>query len=60
VSVKIDHLLSQFAVESRHYRNHENQDSDTEHDAQHGNQGDNGKKRALRLQVTKREKKAER
>ena len=47
VGVEIDHLLPQFAVKSRHYRDNKDQDSDTEHDAHHRNQRDDGKKCAL-------------
>src|ERR1700730_4904297 len=60
VSVEIDDLLPQLAIEAGHDRDHKNEDGDAEGDPDDRDQRDDGKKRALRFEITEREKKAER
>jgi hypothetical protein len=60
VGVEIDHLLPQLAVEAGHDGDDEDEDHYPKHHAHHGDQRNDGHKRALRLQVAQGEKKAER
>jgi hypothetical protein len=59
MGVEIDYFLPKLAVESGHYRDHQDEHGNAEHYAQDRNQGDDGKERALRLQVTQCEKETE-
>jgi hypothetical protein len=59
VSIELDHLLLQFAIEPGHDRDDENEDGDTEGDAENGNQSDDGEEGALWPEITQREEKAE-
>ena len=60
VGIEIDHLLPQFAIESGHDGDHEDEHGHAEHHAADGDEGDDGKKSALRFEITKREEKTER
>jgi hypothetical protein len=58
--IELDHFLAQLAIEPGHDRNHEDQHRHPEHHAEHRNQCDDGEKRALRFQISQRQKKTKR
>src|ERR1043166_1350092 len=58
--IEIDHFLAQLTVKPGHNLDHKNEHRDAEHHAEHRDQRDDGKKRALRLEIAQREKKTER
>src|SRR5712692_5117016 len=60
VRVEVDYLLPQLAIETGHHRNHENEHSHAERNADDRDQGDDGKKGTFRFEITQREKKTER
>src|SRR4029077_8115858 len=60
VRVEINYLLPQLTIETAHYRNHKNQHSHAERDADNRDQRDDGEKCAFRFEITQGQEKAER
>src|SRR5437879_13421723 len=54
VRVEVDYLLPQLAIETGHHRNHENEHSHAERNADDRDQGEDGKKGTSRLEITQR------
>ena len=60
MGVEIDDLLAQFAIETGHYRDNQDEHSDAEHHSDDGDESNDGKESALRLEVSQGQEQAER